>query len=105
MTPHYGILPRVNLPPHCSQKVSSDFRLSKEERRHYVDEADRFYADPKTFLKTLAQPQRLVFFNALTASLELWKDRYRECARFFNTRWHDDSRRRGDVIVWCLLEE
>jgi len=27
-----------------------------------------------------------------------------QCARFFNSHWHDDSRRVGDVVVWCLDE-
>lgn len=26
---------------------------------------------------------------------------YRECWRGFNTHWHDDWRRKGDVVVWC----
>ena len=26
---------------------------------------------------------------------------YEECWRGFNSVWHDDPRRRGDVLVWC----
>ena len=28
--------------------------------------------------------------------------RYEECWRGFNTHWHDDTRRQGDIIVWCV---
>ena len=27
---------------------------------------------------------------------------YVECTRLWNSAWHDDSRRTGDVVVWCL---
>jgi phosphatidylinositol glycan class B len=30
--------------------------------------------------------------------------RYEECWRGFNTHWHDDGRRRGDVVVRCLRQ-
>ncbi|KAI8926169.1 Alg9-like mannosyltransferase family-domain-containing protein [Entophlyctis helioformis] len=26
---------------------------------------------------------------------------YRECARFFNSHFHDDSKRNGDIVVYC----
>ncbi|KAH8428479.1 putative glycosylphosphatidylinositol-alpha 1,2 mannosyltransferase [Aspergillus melleus] len=49
-------------------------------------------------------PDYLVFFAALEPTLNgiLWSSTYRECHRTFNTAWHDDSRRKGDIIVWCL---
>lgn len=49
-------------------------------------------------------PQNLVFFEALENDLKeaLAGTRYRECFREFNSHFHDDSRRVGDVIVWCL---
>ncbi len=28
---------------------------------------------------------------------------YSECWRGFNSHWHDDRRRHGDVVVWCLF--
>ncbi|KZM20058.1 glycosylphosphatidylinositol anchor biosynthesis [Ascochyta rabiei] len=51
-------------------------------------------------------PQNLVFFEALEAEMKtvLGESRYRECWRGFNSHFHDDSRRVGDVIVWCLDE-
>ena len=57
----------------------SNSRLSKEERKSYVDEADRFYADPQTFLKSIKTwPDRLIFFDSLTKDLEQYKEKYRE---------------------------
>ncbi len=51
-----------------------------------------------------AWPQNLVFFEALEGELKsvLGETRYRECWRGFNSHFHDDARRVGDVIVWCL---
>jgi hypothetical protein len=53
-------------------------RLSKEERRGYIDEADQFYADPEGFLKRMKLPQRLVFYESWVDNLEDYKDKYRE---------------------------
>ncbi|KAE9973800.1 hypothetical protein EG327_008984 [Venturia inaequalis] len=49
-------------------------------------------------------PRYLVFFEQLEPQMkELLKDApYRECWRGFNTHWHDDWRRQGDVVVWCM---
>jgi phosphatidylinositol glycan class B len=49
-------------------------------------------------------PQYLVFFEQLEGEMKgyLGGTRYRECWRGFNTHVHDDWRRRGDVVVWCL---
>lgn len=51
-----------------------------------------------------AWPQNLVFFAQLEGTMKevLGGTRYRECWRGFNTHVHDDSRRTGDVVVWCL---
>ncbi|KAG0053431.1 glycosylphosphatidylinositol anchor biosynthesis [Gryganskiella cystojenkinii] len=92
----------------------------------YKDESDIFYKDPKRYLLTrfvtkkarvygddgLPHPLRteqdshLVFFEDLVRThpdtLEwLSTYHYKECARFFNSHFHDDSRRRGDVLVYC----
>jgi hypothetical protein len=57
----------------------SDLRLSREEGKTYLDEADQFYADPEGFIKKMAQlPQRLVFFDVLTPRLDLLRARYEE---------------------------
>lgn len=49
-------------------------------------------------------PDYLVFFAQLEPTLHhlLRGSSYGECWRTWNTAWHDDWRRRGDIIVWCL---
>ncbi|OCK85361.1 glycosyltransferase family 22 protein [Lepidopterella palustris CBS 459.81] len=49
-------------------------------------------------------PQYLVFFEQLEGMMSesLNGTRYRECWRGFNSHFHDDWRRNGDVVVWCL---
>lgn len=50
-------------------------------------------------------PQYLVFFAHLEPQMKdyLKEAPYRECWRGFNTHWHDDWRRKGDVVVWCMM--
>ncbi|RPA94437.1 hypothetical protein L873DRAFT_1701069 [Choiromyces venosus 120613-1] len=100
--------------------------LSSEEKLTYLDEADRFYASPTEFLesqfptppskgrnpmkrmledKSHQWPDRLIFFGALEDTIKSYlgpETQYEECKRFFNSHLHDDSRRKGDVIVYCL---
>lgn len=101
-----------------------------EERDRYQDEADIFYRNPAYYFEMslkdrttiMEQPGRseqdsdgddrprrewpeyLVFFEQLEPVMKAWLQgsRYRECWRGFNTHWHDDWRRKGDVIVWCM---
>ncbi|KAJ5225500.1 GPI mannosyltransferase 3 [Penicillium chermesinum] len=49
-------------------------------------------------------PDYLVFFQQLEPTLKplLRGSNYGECNRIYNSAWHDDWRRRGDVVVWCL---
>lgn len=49
-------------------------------------------------------PDYLVFFAQLEPTIRtaLRSSSYGECWRTWNTAWHDDSRRKGDVVVWCL---
>lgn len=92
---------------------------SKVEK--YMDESDYFYDDPKSYLvkhfpppliKDLYStgnqynyfwPSHLVFFEDLEPFISdyLKDSAYTECARFFNSYFHWDERRRGDVIVYC----
>jgi phosphatidylinositol glycan class B len=50
-----------------------------------------------------AWPQYLVFFEQLEPVIKdvLSGSTYRECWRGFNSHFHDDHRRTGDVLVWC----
>lgn len=85
--------------------------LSPEERATYLDEADVFYRDAESWLKAnmgdsgRVWPEYLVFFEHLEHTMKHFMVKedmgYRECKRLFNTQWHDDSRRKGDVIVFC----
>ena len=52
-------------------------------------------------------PDYLIFFAAAEKTMEvvLRGSGYAQCWRGFNTHWHDDRRRRGDVVVWCLYPQ
>jgi len=99
----------------CEPPIAMD----KEERASYVDEADAFYNDPVAFMvenlgadqTNLGQrrwPSRLVFFEQLEDTMKnhvrAMDINYRECWRGFNSHFHDDWRRQGDVVIWCLDE-
>ncbi|EGC42672.1 GPI mannosyltransferase [Histoplasma capsulatum var. duboisii H88] len=49
-------------------------------------------------------PDYLAFFAQLEPTLRtsLHSSPYAECYRTWNTAWHDDWRRKGDIVVWCL---
>ncbi|CAO0799928.1 unnamed protein product [Mucor circinelloides] len=73
-----------------------------------LDEADQFYADPTEFLRSHQQDRiwptthLLLFDNLIPEIRDYLNDQgYRECRRFFNSHFHDDRRRRGDVVVFC----
>ena len=104
-------------------------------RPTYLDEADQFYANPSLFIKTHMSrhpprpkglfaarhqshlisakdsrkewPEYLVFFAQLEPTLDvlLRGSGYAECWRGWNTHWHDDWRRQGDIVAWCLYPE
>ncbi|KAL4781353.1 Alg9-like mannosyltransferase family-domain-containing protein [Aspergillus varians] len=59
---------------------------------------------PTQFYPPHEWPDYLVFFAQLEPTLKnsLRSSSYGECWRVFNTAWHDDWRRHGDVVVWCL---
>jgi phosphatidylinositol glycan class B len=98
-----------------------------EARSSYLDEADQFYADPSVWMQEHMEdiealwkrklnagidihqhkaqwPEYLVFFEQLEPIMTkfLANTPYRPDWRTFNTHWHDDSRRQGDVVVWRL---
>lgn len=84
--------------------------LSEEAKTDYLDEADIFYQDPAMWLaanmgvgRAREWPEYLMFFGQLEEELEksVPKGLYDECWRRFNSVWHDDWRRQGDVVVWC----
>ncbi|KAK0249872.1 glycosylphosphatidylinositol anchor biosynthesis [Friedmanniomyces endolithicus] len=103
--------------------------LTVDQRNRYEDEADIFYNDPASWVDDNMEsrdsilkakpgalelrhedharrtwPEYLVFFEQLEPIMSgmLEGTVYDECWRGFNTHWHDDRRRRGDVVVWCM---
>ncbi|KAI8605845.1 Alg9-like mannosyltransferase family-domain-containing protein [Dissophora ornata] len=97
--------------------VTCEPPLGDVDASTYKDESDIFYEDPVAFMKERSSKlanenspddSHLVLFEDLIRS---WSDMprwletrgYRECARFFNSHFHDDSRRRGDVVVYCNI--
>ncbi|KAK9465023.1 Alg9-like mannosyltransferase family-domain-containing protein [Lipomyces arxii] len=92
--------------------------LSDTEILNYRDEADQFYDDPVMYLSThfppLTEPRQnqsldykyswpthLIIFGAFEKIFTSFvNDSYIECKRIFNSHLHDDSRRKGDVIVY-----
>ncbi|KAF3230546.1 glycosylphosphatidylinositol anchor biosynthesis [Orbilia oligospora] len=75
----------------------------KRDRQEGEEENDGENSEGK-----MLWPDKLITFEA-TAELirgylriERVEGRYVECKRFFNSHFHDDWRRKGDVIVWCL---
>ena len=82
----------------------------------YRDEADRFYDDPVRFLKEEVNtkekpwPRYVVGFEGIEGVLKSYYEEemkgfvVREKWRGFNSHWHDDSRRKGDVVVWEFVD-
>jgi phosphatidylinositol glycan class B len=85
-------------------------------RERYRDEADRFYDDPKGFLEREVNtrerpwPRYIVGFEGIGEVLKEYYEetmkgfRVREKWRGVNSHWHDDPRRKGDVVVWEFVD-
>lgn len=78
----------------------------------YRDELDRFYDDPEGFLQENLPkksksgkywPSHLVFYEHIEPVVAdyLSGTGYHECRRFFNSFFHWDPRRHGDIVVYC----
>lgn len=93
-----------------------DLPANSQEREEYRDEADRFYDDPVEFLErevnTRARPwpRYVVGFEGIGKDLKEYYEeemkgfRVRERWRTRNSQWHDDWRRKGDVVVWEFVD-
>ncbi|KAE8326772.1 GPI mannosyltransferase 3 [Aspergillus sergii] len=72
----------------------------------YLASSKPLETSPQAYQKATPHewPDYLIFFAQLEPTLHslLRSSSYGECWRTWNTAWHDDSRRRGDIIVWCL---
>lgn len=78
-------------------------KLRKGFGREEMIEADAWDGKPGK----KSWPEYLVFFEEKEVLLrELLKgSAYRECWRGWNSYGHDDWRRRGDIIAWCLRSQ
>ena len=91
-----------------------------DQRSSYLDEADQFYLKPEVWLEANMHqpgldawdikgkrewPEYVVFFQQLEPVIRkvLENSTYGECWRGFNSHWHDDWRRHGDVVAWCRV--
>jgi hypothetical protein len=65
------------------------------------DRADHFWTTGKG---RKPWPDYLAFFAQIEPALQgaLRGSGYGECQKIFNSHWHDDWRRQGDIVVWCL---
>ncbi|KAG7660332.1 GPI10 [[Candida] subhashii] len=90
----------------CEPPLHLD-KPSSEEISSYRDESDQFYDSPLEFLQLhlgndLPYPEYLIIFQPLEQLIdENLGDEYYQCQRFFNSYFHWDSRRSGDIIVYC----
>lgn len=101
---------------------------TEEVIRTYRDESDQFYDNPIEFFQlrfpplenigndllrakdsndskqtSFFWPARIIIFEPLEPLMDSYLDmHYVQCQRFFNSYFHWDSRRTGDVIVYCL---
>lgn len=90
--------------------------LEKGEREAYRDEADRFYDDPVGFLQREVNtrerpwPRYVVGFEGIEQDLRTYYEgtmkgfKVKEKWRTKNSQWHDDWRRKGDVVVWEFVD-
>ncbi|POS86523.1 hypothetical protein EPUL_002832 [Erysiphe pulchra] len=99
--------PPLHIPPHTTARIN------------YRDEADRFYDDPIKFLKQEVGtkegrnwPHFIAGFEGIESELrQVWEsygqgqktNKIVENKRIFNSHWHDDPRRKGDVVLWELI--
>lgn len=86
--------------------------LSKAETKLYRDEADNFYDNPGKFMdedqSVHGLPEYVGTFEASRPFLESYWSAHEQPyvleKRWFNTKVHDDPRRKGDVLLYRLIE-
>ena len=95
-----------------------DLPANSTEREAYRDEADRFYDDPARFLREEINtrerpwPRYIVGFEGIAGWLREYYEseagmpgfQVMERWRGRNSHWHDDWRRKGDVVVWEFVD-
>lgn len=120
-TPWHSMLHRSDLTESWFLTCEPPLHLASgnlENVRLYRDELDQFYDDPVGFLRKhfppvgtsdtgfdKQWPSHLVIFEPMEETVKGYVgDSYTECARFFNSYFHWDGRRNGDVVVLCQLK-
>ncbi|KAL0076653.1 Alg9-like mannosyltransferase family-domain-containing protein [Phycomyces blakesleeanus] len=102
-TPYQSILHSKSTP---IKFLTCEPPLVGQSTAGYMDEADVFYADPVAFVSTFdTWPTHIVMFESVQAQLKNTLHQYEICKRFFNSHWHDDWRRQGDILVLCRNKE
>ena len=81
------------------------YRSSSISSGVWVDEGQGWL--PQIGHQRRAWPDYLVFFAQLEPLMQqyLAGSKYGQCSRIFNSHFHDDSRRVGDIVIWCLHHE
>lgn len=76
---------------------------TSENVKAYRDQLDQFFDNPALFLQNLPYkwPSHLVIFQPMEDVLIRVLPEYQECSRLFNSYFHWDGRRSGDIIVLC----
>lgn len=76
-----------------------------DNMKSYRDELDRFFDDPAKFLENMKRPwpSHLVVFQPIVSTVQAELPQYTECQRFFNSHFHWDPRRNGDIVVFCMI--
>ncbi|EGW31129.1 glycosyl phosphatidylinositol synthesis [Spathaspora passalidarum NRRL Y-27907] len=77
-----------------------------DQINEYRDQSDQFYDSPREFLqrhlgKDLPYPDKIIVFEPLESLMNDYLHDYHLCQRFFNSYFHWDRRRSGDVLVYC----
>jgi len=96
---------RQNMSRHPPSPARGGIFTSRgKQQRHGSRERGQFDHDIDSHR---SWPDYLIFFAAAEKTMEtaLRGSGYVECWRGFNSHWHDDRRRSGDVVVWCLFAE
>lgn len=89
-------------PPHPRAGVfTRDKRLEPHAGRQKLDHQGHHVDTRREW------PDYLIFFAQAERIMDvaLRGSGYTECWRGFNSHWHDDWRRQGDVVAWCLFPE
>ncbi|CAK9441668.1 uncharacterized protein LODBEIA_P55360 [Lodderomyces beijingensis] len=81
-----------------------------DEIKAYRDESDQFYDDPAGFLARrfgtdLVEPEYVAIFSPLEKVIDQeLGGRYIESNRFFNSYFHWDGRRNGDIVLYRKID-